>query len=100
MVSFGSDGAAVMVGSRNGLASLLKKRSPYMVPIHCLAHRTHLCISDAFQGNAIANYVDWVPNELAAMFKKSSKRSARLVELQEAYDCPPLKMERIFKLNG
>ena len=43
---FGSDGAAVMAGRSNGAAARLKKHSPQMISVHCVAHRlaaAHAC---------------------------------------------------------
>ena len=42
VVGFGSDGASVMVGSRNGVVAMLKADVPYLVDIHCLAHKLDL----------------------------------------------------------
>ena len=37
-----SDGAAVVVGKRGGVATLLKREYPELVNIHCVAHRLAL----------------------------------------------------------
>lgn len=42
LVAFGSDGAAVMVGVRGGVAALLKEISPWVIANHCAAHRLAL----------------------------------------------------------
>ena len=44
---FGSDGAAVMVGSRNGVAKKLKGHSPRIVSVHCINHRLALAAAHA-----------------------------------------------------
>ena len=36
---FGSDDAAVMLGSRSGLAAHLKGQNPFMLPWHCMVHQ-------------------------------------------------------------
>ena len=38
-VMFTSDGVAVMLGRRNGVAVKLKERIPHLVQQHCVAHR-------------------------------------------------------------
>ncbi|XP_046574757.1 transmembrane protein C17orf113-like [Haliotis rubra] len=44
---FGSDGAAVMVGRKSGVAKSVKDNSPHCVNIHCMAHRFNLATSQA-----------------------------------------------------
>ncbi|MGH0158938.1 UNVERIFIED_CONTAM: hypothetical protein FKN15_036457 [Acipenser sinensis] len=39
MVGFGADGDAVMPGITKGLAAVLKQDFPWMIPVHCMAHR-------------------------------------------------------------
>ena len=46
---FGSDGAAVMVGRRSGVATQLKEHNPEIVSLHCGAHRLALASSQAAQ---------------------------------------------------
>ena len=42
MVMLTSDGAAVMLGKRNGVAKLLKNFVPHVIEQHCVAHREDL----------------------------------------------------------
>ena len=46
---FSSDGAAVMVGKRSGVATQLKEHNSEMVSLHCGAHRLALASSQAAQ---------------------------------------------------
>ena len=48
MVMFTSDGAAVMLGKRNGVANLLKNFVPHIMEQHCVAHREDLGIDNAW----------------------------------------------------
>lgn len=45
VMSFGSDGASVMVGKENGVAAKLARDNPYNVAIHCICHRLNLAVS-------------------------------------------------------
>ena len=47
VIGFGSDGAAVMTGSKNGVATRFRSKCPHIVSIHCMAHRLNLCTSQA-----------------------------------------------------
>ena len=44
---FGTDGAAVMTGSRNGVATKLRSHSPRMILVHCINHRLALAAAHA-----------------------------------------------------
>ena len=45
--SFGSDVASVMTGSREGVATHLKRLNSYIISIHCVAHRLALAAGQA-----------------------------------------------------
>ena len=47
VAGFATDGVAVMVGKRTGVATRLKKYNPEMISIHCGAHRLALVSSHA-----------------------------------------------------
>ncbi|KAJ8878122.1 hypothetical protein PR048_022589 [Dryococelus australis] len=47
LISLRCDGAAVMFGSRSGVASLFKEKFPSIVVWHCASHRIELSVSDA-----------------------------------------------------
>jgi len=47
MVGFASDGASVMLGCRNGVATQLKTKIPRLVTSHCPAHRLNLAAEAA-----------------------------------------------------
>ena len=47
LVGFGSDGANVMQGVRNGVAAKLRAEQPLLQVIHCVAHRLELGIKAA-----------------------------------------------------
>jgi len=86
-VGFGSDGASVMTGIRNGVAARLKdKVNPFILSIHCVAHRTNLASLDAASSascKTLSILLDNLINDTASHFKRSSKAKSRLNELQE-----------------
>lgn len=45
---FGSDGANVMLGKKNGVAKLLQKHYPNLVEFHCANHRLSLAMDHFF----------------------------------------------------
>lgn len=46
---FGSDGAAVNIRCRNEVALQLLRDIPYLIYIHCVAHRLELCVTKAIK---------------------------------------------------
>ena len=48
VIGLRSDGAAVMMGEKNGVAGLMKQQSnPFLQNVHCIAHRLALVTSQA-----------------------------------------------------
>lgn len=45
VVGLGTDGAAVMASSNNGLNGLMKIQNPFCVYVHCVCHRLNLAVS-------------------------------------------------------
>ncbi|KAK5848763.1 hypothetical protein PBY51_008456 [Eleginops maclovinus] len=87
VVGLGSDGANVMVGRKNGVAQQLRQNDcPYLVNIHCGAHRTALAARDASKAvREIDAYVTTV-NNTYTYYKNSPIRTHRLKELQKEMD--------------
>ena len=73
-----------MVGRNNGVATLLKKESPFMTLTHCIAHRTNLAALEASKNPSckeLSVEIDTLINVLASYFKKSYKRKCVLQSL-------------------
>ncbi|XP_046542299.1 zinc finger protein 862-like [Haliotis rubra] len=47
LVSVNFDGAAVMLGSKGGVAAKIKDDANYVVPVHCIAHKLELAVLDS-----------------------------------------------------
>ena len=94
-MGFGSDGAAVMVGIRNGVAArLLEEISPSLINIHCVAHRLALAIGGA--GNKVMK-VKFVLEKLDSIYRyyeKSFVRTAGLRSVQEALGIQPVALSQ------
>ena len=48
-VAFGSDGASVYVGRLNGVVAKLHVEIPWLLGVHCIAHRLELSVLDALK---------------------------------------------------
>ena len=49
LVACGSDGASVMTGVRNGVIAKLRQEVPWLIGIHCIAHKFELAILDGIK---------------------------------------------------
>ena len=80
MIGFGSDGASVNVGSEAEVAALLKQDIPYLISIHCVAHKLELATLDACKEvTYVGNFQDTV-KELVKFYSRSSKRLGELAD--------------------
>lgn len=77
MIGFCSDGASTYRGCNAGVVVLLKEAFlPYMVDIHCSAHRTALVLNDMSNEFPILFEVDSIIKAVHSLFCKSNKRMA------------------------
>lgn len=91
--SFGSDGAAVMIGSRAGVATCLKALNPALINVHCICHRLALAASQAAME---VNYLRKVKEVLTTLFhfySNSAVRTAGLEHMQELLGDPTLHVK-------
>eukprot|EP01018_Ginkgo_biloba_P020839 Gb_12925 [translate_table: standard] len=76
LVCGGANGASVMQGQRNGLCVRLQLSiSPYMLSIHCMAHRMNLAFKIVSKFSHVCKVEDLV-REVHAYFCRSPKRFA------------------------
>ncbi|MCO5590901.1 hypothetical protein L7F22_044876 [Adiantum nelumboides] len=99
MICLGTDGASAMTGRINGLTARFKRVNPFMTSVHCVAHRTSLCLTDAVKNSTYALYIDQVVNEVVAVFSKTAAKSAMLETLEAEFGCAILHLSRIHKIR-
>ena len=88
----GSDGAPVMLGRLNGVGARLKQLNPFLVQVHCVAHKLALCLSNAAKTvNPVSNYKDTI---LAVYnyFSNSAVRYNKLREMEQTLGEPELQL--------
>jgi hypothetical protein len=78
LVGITCDGASNMMGVRKGVTALFKETHPYLVAIHCLAHRLELFIKDGFKQNKLNDKAITLLLGLYYHYKKSSKQKNQL----------------------
>ena len=91
-MAFGSDGAAVMMGQRGGVAAQLKKEIPWIVTNHCVAHRLALATSQAADQVPYIKRFKLILGQLYRFYEYSAVRTAGLKEIQDVLNDPRLKL--------
>ena len=52
LMSLGTDGALVLIGSGNCLGAKMRKQNRHIVPVHCCCHHPNLSMSDVCKCHA------------------------------------------------
>ena len=93
MAMITSDGAAVMLGSRNGVHTKLREFCPHPVEFHCVAHREALAMGQAYKS---VRYFIQVENIL--IYSHFSHSSIHLEKLKLVFAVLENKFVRLKKL--
>jgi hypothetical protein len=81
------------------VAARLQRLFPFMMAIHCIAHRLNLAAGGASDSLPFAVELDKLVNAIAAVFSRSAKKLAVLQELEEELELPTLVPTRIFAVR-
>ena len=92
VISICVEGAAVNLGVRRGLATLLKEKSPWFVAIHCMNHWLQLTAKDAFSND--------VSQMLMSVFHAYEKSPKRLREFREMAEVMEEQVRKPDKASG
>ena len=90
--SFGCDGASVMTGCREGVATQLKCLNKNIISIHCVAHRLALATSQASQSIPYLCRFKEILSSLFYFFHNSAVRQAGLTAIQMILEDPVLRL--------
>lgn len=90
MVGFGSDGANVMLGAHNSLASRLKNDVSGLFVMKCICHSFALCASQACL--KLPRFVEDLARDVYSYFSCSPKRMGSLEEFQAFVKVKPHKL--------
>ena len=90
------------VGHLTGVSIRLKAVSPFLINIHCIAHRTNLAALQAAQCvdcKKMSSEIDNMVNLLAEMFKRSGKKKSVLIALQKELNDAQKSLQRFHKIR-
>lgn len=77
-----TDGAAVMTGRNNGVATKLKELNPVLISVHCICHKLALACTDTNKEIDYIKRMEDTLRQLWAYFENSPKRLAVLLKMQ------------------
>ena len=84
LVGFTSDGASVNRSNKNGVKTILREQSEWLVFIWCIAHRLELALSDALTGTVFDD-IDEMLLRSYYLYQKAPKKLRQLRELHDMY---------------
>ena len=100
VLAVGSDGASVMTGRKNGFVALLKKQdSPYVIGIHCVAHRLALCSSQATDKVPYLKQYQQILSDIFYHFKRSALRRTKINAIQAILEDPTLQYKELHSVR-
>ena len=94
LVAGGADGAGCNFGKHIGMMTMLKEEVPWLLSVHCFAHRLELAAADAFSG--IFGEIDDFLKDLYYIFKNSPKQWCLLLRIAERLQIAAFKPPKSF----
>jgi hypothetical protein len=95
LVGVGCDGANVNLGSNDSVATRMSQNRPYVLPIHCVAHRLELGVLSALKNNPTLNTIYDILKKVYKHYHYSPKALRELRSIAEAMDAKILKPTRL-----
>lgn len=78
LIGFGCDGANVMIGKKGGVSAFLTQLQPFLITVHCFAHRLELAYKDAVKGSRLYDSCTVVLMGLYYFYHNSPKQRQNL----------------------
>lgn len=99
VLGMGTDGAAVMTGHFSGVTALIHEDNPFCVSVHCVCHRLNLAVSQSCKDIAEMQTLTTIVSTIYNYISQSSKRAAKLKDLNEILGEKNIKLKRIFEIR-
>ncbi|XP_067659505.1 zinc finger protein 862-like [Haliotis asinina] len=86
LVSANFDGASVMMGNRSGVAGKITREAPYVVPVHCVAHKLELSVLDAVMGLLPLKIFEEVLKQIFKFYHNSPQMRRELKTISQIFE--------------
>ena len=88
-----------MTGSRNGLATLLKRDYPLLFTIHCQAHWLELAVNNAVDSVTSMSHLCSFVDSLYSLYSRSTKNQYELEAISQEVGVQLLRVNKIFDVR-
>ncbi len=95
VIGAGSDGASVNIGVKNSVSTLIRAEHPYILTIHCVAHRLEIGVLRALKENKHLKDVQDVLQKIHKHYHYSPKALRELRLIAESLEEKVLKPTRL-----
>ena len=99
VAGLGSDGASVMTGKHNGVGAKLKKLNPFMLSMHCVAHKLALASENAASAVPYCTQHHSTLRGLYNFFHTSSIHYSVLKEMMEILNDPMVHLQQVHTIR-
>ncbi|XP_053158033.1 zinc finger protein 862-like isoform X2 [Hemicordylus capensis] len=99
LVGVGTDGAAGVFGSENGLVTKMKERVNGLISQHCVAHKLHQAVLKTVKNVEYLSEVDTLLRKLCKFYSQSPKRLRELGALCEALESKIKKFQSLHQVR-
>ena len=91
-----TDGASAMVECRREVTTQLKQNNPYLLSVHCIAHRLALATRQATNSVPYVKQYQLYVNNIYRYFRYSTTHAHKLKEIQSVLQLAERKFHQIF----
>ncbi|XP_073537153.1 zinc finger protein 862-like [Phyllobates terribilis] len=99
LIAIGTDGAASMIGTENGLVQKIRQNISHLIGIHCVAHRLNLSVLSSVKQAKLIDDFDSILKKLYQFYQYSPKRMRQLKQVAENLQLTILKFQYLHNVR-
>ncbi|XP_073524940.1 zinc finger protein 862-like [Phyllobates terribilis] len=99
LIAIGTDGAASMIGTENGLVQKIRQNISHLIGIHCVAHRLNLSVLSSVKQAKLIDDFDSILKKLYKFYQYSPKRMRQLKQVAENLQLTILKFQYLHNVR-
>ncbi|XP_070587501.1 zinc finger protein 862-like [Erythrolamprus reginae] len=99
LIAIGTDGAASMIGTENGLVQKIRQNISHLIGIHCVAHRLNLSVLSSVKQAKLIDDLDSILKKLYQFYQYSPKRMRQLKQVAENLQLTILKFQYLHNVR-
>ncbi|XP_073532536.1 zinc finger protein 862-like [Phyllobates terribilis] len=99
LIAIGTDGAASMIETENGLVQKIRQNISHLIGIHCVAHRLNLSVLSSVKQAKLIDDFDSILKKLYQFYQYSPKRMRQLKQVAENLQLTILKFQYLHNVR-